>query len=133
MHRKTVTSPLGTGLRIRIKTIGESTESLIRKALRTVANRLTNRAHNLHITTILITSRPGVWHDFKIKLSADDHEQKEIDRSRHRRDRKTSGKRNGGTEKQNREKDIQCLQHQEDRPQQWLAPKRGSNNSNRDT
>ena len=75
MHQNTVTSTHGTGLRIRIKTIGESTESLIRRALRTVANRLTNRAHNLHITTILITSRPGVWHDFKIKLSADDHEQ----------------------------------------------------------
>ena len=94
VHQNTVTSTHGTGLRIRIKTIGESTESLIRRALRTVANRLINRAHNLHITTILITSRPGVWHDFKIKLSADNHEQKEIDRPKKpsQRDQKTAEK-----------------------------------------
>ena len=74
-----------------------------------MANRLINSAHNLHIATILITRRPGVWHDFKIKLSADDHEQKQpIDRPKNRQDGNCQ---NGGAEKQNREKDIQCLQH----------------------
>ena len=62
-------------------TISESLESPIARLLDPIANRLMiDRAHNLHITTILITSRPGVWHDFKIKLSADDHEQKETER-----------------------------------------------------
>jgi len=62
-----------------------------------------DRAHNLHITTIVnTTSRPGVWHDFKIKLSADDHEQKDHDRPKERIDEIERLPKNGGAEKQNK-------------------------------
>ena len=45
-----------------LERISESLESPISRLLDLIANRLTDRAHNLHITTIVITSRPGVWH-----------------------------------------------------------------------
>jgi len=46
-----------------LERISESLELPISEAAGLIANRLINRAHNLHITTVVITTiRPGVWH-----------------------------------------------------------------------
>ena len=115
-------------------TISESLESPIRRLLDPIANRLTiDRAHNLHITTIVITSRPGVWHDFKIKLSADDHEQKGTDRPKKPTEPKDCQPNGGAKNSKTGRRISSVCSTKEDRPQQQLVPLEGNSSSNRDT